>query len=85
MTNDLAYESGTSVVISQAMCLPKSVRAAVGFMTSQLIFSSYYRSHVPQIRNGSVKECEVDMGDCWRRGRVYCEDGRRRGPWVGAR
>ena len=24
-----------------------------------------------QIRNGSVKECEV-----------YCEDGRRSGPWV---
>ena len=30
-------------------------------MTSQLIFSLYYRSHVHQIRNGSVKECEVEM------------------------
>ena len=37
----------------------------------------------PQIRNGSVKECEVEMvgEEC----EVYCEDGRRRGPWVGAR
>ena len=45
-------------------------------MTSQLIFSLYYRSDVHQIRNGSVKECEVEMvgEEC----EVYCEDGRRR-------
>ena len=32
----------------------------------------------PQIRNGSVKECEVEMvgEEC----EVYCEDGRRSGP-----
>ena len=31
---------------------PNSGRAAVGFMTSQLIFSLYYRSHVPPIQEG---------------------------------
>ena len=51
---------------------PKSVRAAVGFMTSHLIFSLYYRSLLPQIRNGSANSarCIVDMGACWRRGRA---------------
>ena len=31
---------------------PNSGRAAVGFMTSQLIFSLYYRSHVPPNQEG---------------------------------
>ena len=30
-------------------------------MTSQLIFSLYYRSYLHQIRNGSAKEWEVDI------------------------
>ena len=37
--------------------------AAVDIMTSQLIFSLYYRSLLPQISNGSAKVCEVYCGD----------------------
>ena len=33
-------------------------------MTSQLIFSSYYRSPVPQMHQGSVKVCEVVGEEC---------------------
>ena len=40
------------VVYVQALTSPNSGRAAVGFMTSQLIFSLYYRSHVPPIQEG---------------------------------
>ena len=36
--------------------------AAVDIMTSQLIFSLYYRSLLPQMRNGSAKVCEVYCG-----------------------
>ena len=43
----LCMQTCVSVVISGVSPTPNSGRAAVGFMTSQLIFSLYYRSHVP--------------------------------------
>ena len=48
-------------------------------MTSRLILSLT----LTQNARGSAKVCEVDIvgEEC----EVYCEDGRRRGPWVGAR
>ena len=30
-------------------------------MTSHLVLSLYYRSHVPQMHQGSAKVCEVEM------------------------
>ena len=70
----------TRVVSLRRIRDPKSVRLKDRDydVTPNIIAHMY-----PQIRNGSVKECEVEMvgEEC----EVYCEDGRRRGPWVGAR
>ena len=52
-------------------------------MTSQLIFSLYYRSYLHQMHQGLAKVCEVDI--VVEEYEVYCEYGRRSGPWVGAR
>ena len=45
------------------MTPPYEEGAAVGFMTSHLLLSLYYRSLLPQMRNGSAKVCEVYCGD----------------------
>ena len=45
------------------MTPPYEEGAAVDIMTSQFIFSLYYRSLLPQMRNGSAKVCEVYCGD----------------------
>ena len=77
------HDEQSSLVVSlRRIRDPKSVRLKDRDydVTPNIIAHMY-----PQIRNGSVKECEVEMvgEEC----EVYCEDGRRRvgGPWVGAR
>ena len=54
----------TAVVCMHGMTPPPYEEgAAVDIMTSQFIFSLYYRSLLPQMRNGSAKVCEVYCGD----------------------
>ena len=53
----------TAVVCMIVMTPPYEEGAAVGFMTSHLLLSLYYRSLLPQMRNGSAKVCEVYCGD----------------------
>ena len=72
-TRRLAEVVAAPVVIMWFMTSPKSVRLKDRDydVTPNIIAHMY-----PQIRNGSVKECEVEMvgEEC----EVYCEDGRRR-------
>ena len=72
--NNYIHDTTTRlVVIMWFMTSPKSVRLKDRDydVTPNIIAHMY-----PQIRNGSVKECEVEMvgEEC----EVYCEDGRRR-------
>ena len=71
---DLQLNSNKTIVVCMRRIRdPKSVRLKDRDydVTPNIIAHMY-----PQIRNGSVKECEVEMvgEEC----EVYCEDGRRR-------